>query len=51
MYEFLDSYPLPTNMTEVERDSTGENLHFLRSINPTNITTEVSDSLDCINSF
>ena len=51
MDEFLDSYPLPTNMNEVERQSTGKNFHFLRSINPTNIKTEVSDSLDCANSF
>ena len=51
MDEFFGSTPLPTNIKEVERQSTGKNFHFLRSINPTNIATEVSDSLDCANSF
>ena len=51
MDEFLDSHPLPANIKEVEYQSNGKNLHFLRSIDPTNIKKEVSDSLDCANSF
>ena len=48
---FFYSHPLPTNINEVECQSTGKNFHFLHSINPTNIATEVADSLDCANSF
>ena len=51
MDEFLDSHPLPANIKEVDCQSNGKNLHFLRSIDPTNIKKEVSDSLDCANSF
>ena len=51
MDEFLDSHPLPANIKEVDCQSNGKNLHFLRSIDPTNIKKEVSDSLDYANSF
>ena len=51
MDEFLDSHPLPTNLKEVECQSAGKDFHFLHSINPTTIKAEVSDSLDCANSF
>ena len=51
MDEFLDSHPLPANIKEVDCQSNGKNLHFLRSIEPTNIKREVSDSLDYANSF
>ena len=51
MDEFLDSHPLPANIKEIEDQSNGKNLHFLRSIDPTNIKKEVSDSLDYANSF
>ena len=51
MDEFFDSHPLPTNINEVDCQSNGKNLHFLRSIEPTNIKREVSDSLDYTNSF
>ena len=37
MDEFLDSHPLPANIKEVDCQSNGKNLHFLRSIDPTNI--------------
>ena len=51
MDELFDSFPLPTNIKEVECQSTGKNFHVLHSINPSNITMEVSASLDCANSF
>ena len=51
MDEFFDSHPLPTNINEVDCQSNGKNLHFSRSIEPTNIKREVSDSLDYTNSF
>ena len=51
MDELFDSFPLPTNIKEVERQSAGKNFHFLRAINPSHIAREISDSLDCANSF
>ena len=37
MDEFLDSHPLPAKIKEVDCQSNGKNLHFLHSIDPTNI--------------
>ena len=34
MDEFLDSHPLPTNLYEVECQTTGKDFHFLRALNP-----------------
>ena len=51
MEEFFDSHPLPANIKEVDCQNNGKNLHFLHSIDPTNIKKEVSDSLDYANSF
>ena len=51
MDEFLDLYPLPTNLKEVECQSVGRKFHFLRSLNPATIKSEVSDSLNYANSF
>ena len=53
MDEFFDSHPLPTNIktNEVDWQSNGKKLHFLRSIEPTTIKREVSDSLDYTNNF
>ena len=51
MDEFLGSHPLPANIKEVDCQSNGKNLHFLHSIDPTNIKKEVFDSLDYTNSF
>ena len=44
-------YPLPKNLKEVEEQSSGRNFHFLHSMNPDTIKTEILDSLDCANSF
>ena len=41
MEEFFDSHPLPANIKEVDRQSNVKNLHFLRSIDPTNIKKEI----------
>ena len=51
MNDFLDLHPLPKNLKEVEEQSSGRNFHFLHSLNPENITTELKDTLDCANSF
>ena len=50
MDEFLDSRPLPTNLKEVECQSVGRNFHFLHSLNPITVKSEVFDSLSCANS-
>ena len=44
-------YPLPRNLKEVEEQSSGRAFHFLHSLNPDTLITEVLDSLDCANSF
>ena len=49
--EFLDLYPLPRNLKDVDEQSSGRNFHFLHSLNPDTLITEVLDSLDCANSF
>ena len=49
--EFLDIYPLPTNLKEVEEQSSGRKFHFLHSLNPETLQSEVMDSLDSANSF
>ena len=49
--EFLDIHPLLRNSKEVEEQSSGRNFHFLHSMNPDTINTEILDSLDCTNSF
>ena len=51
LFEFLDKYPLPTNSTEVEEQSSGRTFRFLHSLNPNTLQTKVSDSLDCENKF
>ena len=51
LYEFLDIYPLPTNLKEVEKQSSGRTFHFLHSLNPETLQSEVMDSLDCANNF
>ena len=49
--KLLDTYPLPRNSKEVEEQSSGRNFHFLHSMNPDTINTEIIDSLDCATSF
>ena len=49
--EFLDKYPLPTNLKEVEEQSNGKIFRFLHSLHPERLQAEVRDSLDCANSF
>ena len=51
MDEFLDSHPLPTNLKEVECQSVGRKFHFLHSLNPMTVKSEVSDSLSCAKKF
>ena len=51
LFEFLDKYPLPTNLKEIEEQSNGRIFRFLHSINPERLQAEVKDSLDCANSF
>ena len=51
LFEFLDIYPLPTNLNEVEEQSSGRTFHFLHSLNPETLQSEVMDSLDSANSF
>ena len=51
MDEFLDLYPLPTNLKEVECQSVGRKFHFLHSLKPATIKNEASDSLNYANSF
>ena len=51
MDDFLDLFPFPTKIKEVECMSVGRNFHFLHSINPETIKTEVTDSLKYANSF
>ena len=42
---------MPTNLKEVEEQSSGRKFHFLHSLNPDTLKSEVVDSLDCANSF
>ena len=51
LFEFLDTYPLPTNLKEVEEQNSGRTFHFLLSLDPETSQSEVMDSLDCANSF
>ena len=51
LFEFLDKYPLPTKLKEVEEQSSGRTFRFLHSLNPDTLQSEVSDSLDCANNF
>ena len=51
LYEFLDIYPLPTNLKEVEEQNSGRTFHFLLSLDPDTLQSEVLDSLDCANNF
>ena len=51
LFEFLDIYPLPTNLKEVEEQSSGRTFHFLHSLNPETLQSEVMDSLDSANNF
>ena len=34
LFEFLDKYPLPTNLKEVEEQFSGRTFRFLHSLNP-----------------
>ena len=49
--ECLVIYQLPKNLKEVEEQSSGRKFHFLHSLNPDALQSEVVDSLDCANSF
>ena len=49
--DFLNIHSLPKNLKEVEEQSCGRNFHFLHSLNPDNLKTEIKDSLNCANSF
>ena len=51
MDEFLDSHPLPTNLYEVECQTTGKDFHFLRALNPMTVKSEAPDLLSSANSF
>ena len=51
MDDFLDLYPLPTNLKEVECKSFGRKFHFLHSLHPKTINSEATGSLHCANSF
>ena len=51
MDDFLDLYPLPTNLKEVECKSFGRTFHFLHSLHPETLKSEITDSLNCANSF
>ena len=41
MDDFLDLYPLPTNLKEVECKSVGRTFHFLHSLHPETINSVV----------
>ena len=47
LFKFLDTYPLPTNLKEVEEQNSGRTFHFLLSLDPETLQSEVMDSLDC----
>ena len=51
MDDFLDSHPLPTNLYEVECQTTGKDFHFLGALNPMTVKSEAPDSLSSANSF
>ena len=51
MDDFLVLYPLPTNLKEVECMSFGRTFHFLHSLHPETLKSEITDSLNCANSF
>ena len=51
MDEFLDLYPLPSNLFEVDCQTTGRDFHFLRALNPMTVKAEAPDSLSSANSF
>ena len=51
LFEFLDTYPLPTNIKEVEEQSSGRIFRFLHSLNPERLQSEIRDSLNSTNSF
>ena len=51
LFEFLDKYPFPTNLKEVEEQISGRTFRFLHSLNPDTLQTKVSDSLDFANKF
>ena len=48
---FLDLDPLPSNLEEVDRQSTGKKFHLLHALNPTTVKTEAPDLLSSANSF
>ena len=41
LIELLDLYPLPTNLKEVEEQSSGRKFHFFHSLNPDTLKPEV----------
>ena len=51
MDEFLDLHPLPSNLFEVDCQTTGRDFHFLRALNPMTVNAEAPDSLSSANSF
>ena len=51
LIKFLDLYPVPTNLKEVEEQSSGRIFRFLHSLNPERLQSEIRDSLDSANSF